>query len=233
MQPSLFELADYQRVMPLLRQVGGFWCREDSADDNLLLSRIADDNWKYVKDLCADETWLDIGAHIGTFGAVIAPQVKHVIALEACPETFEVLKLNTASAWNVECRRQAVVGAEQQTVRFHQSRGRTMGRVVPAGARSYIEVPAVSFNSLLTQEVCVKMDIEGGEKDILDHLTDWSRIKRFLLEFHSKALKDDDHGYCKQVLERFRANFQTVATDFKESNHNWAWYIYGEKEPSV
>jgi len=229
-EQSLFDQADYSRKMPSLTRVCDFWCREESDDFALVPGgRRVNGNWKFIKDLRADETWLDIGAHIGTFGAVIAPQVKHVIALEACPETFEVLKLNTASARNVECRWQAVVGAEQQTVRFHQSRGRTMGHVVPAGARSYIEVPAVSFNSLLTQEVCVKMDIEGGEKDILDHLTDWSRIRRFLLEFHSKALKDDDHEYCKQVLERFRANFRSVATTFDDSKKSWEWHIYGER----
>jgi FkbM family methyltransferase len=227
MEQGLFELADYQRKMPRLYKVNGFWCREGSADDNLLTSRIADDNWKYVTDVHADETWLDIGAHIGTFGAVIAPRVARVLAFEACPETFEVLKLNTATLPNVECLHQAVIGTGQRSVRFHQAKGRTMGRVVEH-SRSYVEVPAVEFASLLHAPVCVKMDIEGGEKDILEHTTDWSNIKRFLLEFHSKALKDDDHAYCKKILERFRQNFVRVETDFKEEHHNWAWYIYGQ-----
>jgi FkbM family methyltransferase len=186
---------------------------------------------RYINAASLDETWLDIGAHIGIFTVPLAAKVKKVIAFEADPENFELLKMNTAHLPNVEVYQQAVIGTNQSTVKFGRTDSRTMGHVARSNRGNFIEVPAINFNSLITQDVCIKMDIEGGERDILDHLTDWSRIQRFVLEFHSNALHDHrtGHAYCKHTLARFRQNFASVETDFKPEKQHWAWNIYGDR----
>ncbi len=233
---SIFDKEDYpeNRPFPKLFSVKSakgidFLCREGTADKGIVTSFMkAYDSFTEV--LSTEEVWLDVGAHIGTFAVTVAPRVKKVFAFEACPETFEVLKRNTAGFANIECIHAAVVGGRQKSVHFAQAPGRTMGHLARTYNSANIEIPAVCFNCLLDQPICVKMDIEGGEKDILEHLTDWEKIKRFDLEFHSNALKDVDHEhvYGKKTIERFRQNFKTVITDFKEKKQ-WEYHIYGEK----
>ena len=227
-QEGFFETEEEKELLRKVKSKDGteFWCR-NSADEGVVTG-FMNDYAKFIKSFGADETWLDIGAHIGTFSVSASPLVRRVIAFEACPENCQILKMNAENCQNVEVRQQAVIGTEQKTVRFAQGGKGTMRHVAKYGTPNTREVSAVSFNSLLTEDVCVKMDIEGGELPIIDNLTDWSRIKRFMLEFHSNALKDRDHTIAKRVLEQFRQNFKTVETDFKETKA-WAYYIYGGK----
>jgi FkbM family methyltransferase len=234
---SIFDEEDYPEHRPLpklfsVKSAKGidFLCREGTADKGIVTSFMkAYDS--FTSALGAEEVWLDVGAHIGTFAVTVAPHVKKVIAFEACPETFEVLKKNTARFSNVECVHAAVIGGTQKSVHFAQSAGRTMGHLAKTSSRANIEIPAVCFSRLLNQPACVKMDIEGGEKNILDNTPNWSNIQRFDLEFHSRALEDDEHNhqYAKKTLKKFYENFQKVTTDFDETKKRWEFHIYGEK----
>src|SRR5208282_3294239 len=97
MQPSFFQdESKHEQLCKVKSKIGvDFWCRENSADAGVVTG-FMNDYEKYIKAFSAAEVWLDIGAHIGTFAATAAPRVRKVIAIEACPETFELLKLNTA-----------------------------------------------------------------------------------------------------------------------------------------
>ena len=223
-----------------------FYCRPNTFDEGIIRGYI-DDYSDVIANIHADETWLDIGAHIGGFTAAIAQRAKRVVAIEADPETTEVLKLNVVQFPNVEVVSAAVVGrkpvplldGEHDTVSFYQSVGgkfgaqNAQGSLLNVRGRKSIEVPYVLFEDLVEKEenVCVKMDIEGGEREILDSMRCWSSIRRFLLEYHRSQLCDMGLDYYRQIIYRFQHNFKldTITTTMNESAEQWSCYIYGAK----
>ena len=74
------------------------WYREDTNDYDTILSILRDDEYKTNEmTYKVGDTFIDIGAHIGTWSALmekLVPQAK-VIAIEPLPENIELIKKNT------------------------------------------------------------------------------------------------------------------------------------------
>lgn len=101
---------------------------------------------------------------------------------------------------------------------------------------SYIEIPTLSWNEFLKKYHIhkidlFKMNIEGAEKQILDSISDFSFIKRFIISCHDFRANcgEGEHFRTKKhvlhILEK--NNYQIKTFDYKIS---WAddW-IYAEK----
>ncbi|MGX9357369.1 FkbM family methyltransferase [Roseobacteraceae bacterium S113] len=129
--------------------------------------------------------FFDLGANLGTFTNVMAPFASRVIAVEPDPWTAERLRENTAHLENVEVI-EAAVGTEDGEITIFRttdfdddpelaSIGTTTlsGKTDTKGGES-MRVRQISFASLLEmaggRAGVVKMDIEGAEVDLLEHL---------------------------------------------------------------
>jgi FkbM family methyltransferase len=135
---------------------------------------------------------LDAGAHVGFFSLysrVLNPKVL-IYALEPLAENLEVLNkhLKDNKVKKVKVVEAALAGATEQRklVVTNRSHNNYLGI---SGER---EVQAYSFHDFCEENQIervslLKMDIEGGEYELIDSLTveDFSRISAVILEYHN------------------------------------------------
>lgn len=120
-------------------------------------------------------TVVDIGAHIGYFTRIfskLAGKRGKVLALEADPFIFALLKKNVHRRSNVAVRQVAVSDTEGTVDFYHSDEksgcGSTVEKLPASFKKTKLAVPADSLDSLLhkqgiTRVDFIKMDIEGGE----------------------------------------------------------------------
>lgn len=138
---------------------------------------------------------LDIGANVGSFALWSSARWpgSHVRSFEPHPGTFEFLKQNTAGRRDITIVNAALFPGGQTKATFHSrfagdgesGLAAYSGDTFAAGTlvETY-EVDVVDPTSLPSADV-VKIDIEGGEGEVLAHL-DLSRTSLVLLEFQNR-----------------------------------------------
>lgn len=130
----------------------------------------------YARLVRCGMTVYDLGAHVGfytlLFSRLVGP-VGVVHAFEPVPRNISYLKrhLRLNGAKNVRVQECAVT-RQTGTVAFDSSSGVSTGRVVPCTAPEMNQVPAVSLDDFIyarghESPDLIKMDIEGGETDVL------------------------------------------------------------------
>ena len=146
---------------------------------------------------------VDLGANVGMFACRIAQHAARVICYEPMPENFARLQENTASYRQVTCVRAAVSGSAG-SMRIYSpidtgcSGGFSQYPVADLHqALAFEDVPATTLAAVfadyaITRCALLKMDVEGGEYDILyatpaDVL---GRIERIAGEYHN--VRPDD-----------------------------------------
>lgn len=157
---------------------------------------------------------LDVGANVGSFAlwATARWPGSIVTSYEPHPGTFAYLKQNTAQRRDIIPVNAALFPGGQMTATF-MSRFAGDGEsglaayagdtfVEGAQAERY-EVSVIDPASLPSPDI-VKIDIEGGEGDVLDHL-DLSRTSLVLLEYQNRKNKI-------QLEARLKADFDLVNT---------------------
>ncbi|MCX7324311.1 MAG: FkbM family methyltransferase [Hyphomicrobiales bacterium] len=157
---------------------------------------------------------LDVGANVGSFAlwATARWPGSVVTSYEPHPGTFAFLKQNTAQRRDIIAVNAALFPGGQMTATFmsrfagdgESGLAAYMGDTFVAGAQpdSY-EVSVVDPASLPSPDI-VKIDIEGGEGDVLDHI-DLSRTSLVLLEYQNRKNK-------AQLEARLRADFELIDT---------------------
>ena len=148
---------------------------------------------------------IDCGGNIGMSAVwfkLAYPKCKLTV-YEADPAIADILKRNIAQAKldQVTVRNTAVWSCET-SLQF-DNRGNDSGRICEAGT---LTVPAVDIVKELPAEVdLLKLDIEGAEYAVLDHLCDTGAIERIqavVAEFHVWCDRIDD-ALC--ILTKLRA----------------------------
>ena len=165
------------------------------AEDNLI-------HHSYEKrfPICEGECWLDVGGYIGTFALRVLQVGGRVLSCEPDPNNLEMYKKNiTENEFSASVLNTAVVAhpvGKEITFYRNEYRGNLAGSSTVnrwKRPRPCIQVPCLSFSEVLSQAlkkfrkpVCVKLDCEGAEIEILERLTDHdaNRIKKLVLEYH-------------------------------------------------
>jgi len=142
------------------------------------------------------DVWLDIGANIGVFPVHHAHQVKEIYSFE--PEgnnlylLYENLQLNHIA--NCTVRAKAVVWDDRLTADFYINLKKNKGAhsMTPTRGRQLVQVPCVNINHLISRlkPNKIKIDIEGGEYELIKAIKDFSGIKEIVFEYHTTVLKD-------------------------------------------
>lgn len=146
------------------------------------------------------ETWLDCGANIGAF-AVWAEKKRSamVFGYEACDENTKI------AAKNIElnqCRSKVLTGfvasknEGMTSVNFNQ---RTPARSSVSARGSQRFVPNISLREEIAKHSPqgLKIDIEGGEFDLLDAGIPLNGIRALAIEYHFRFDKD-----CEKARRR-------------------------------
>ena len=150
---------------------------------------------------------IDIGAHIGLYTITSSKQVGNtgkVVAIEADPDNFELLKRNIAlnNLTNVLPLNYAVFSTKTRIKLYEQSASAKYNSVILARAaktENYVEVNADTLDSILEQNGInqvnwIKIDVEGAEFEVLKGSTKTlsSNDISLLVEIHNI---DDPHHY--------------------------------------
>lgn len=162
---------------------------------------------------------LDVGANVGSFAlwATARWPGSRVTSYEPHPGTFDFLARNTAGRVDITTVNAALFpgGLTSATFMSRFAGDGESGLAAYAGdtfvegaqAESY-EVAVVDPTTLPSADI-VKIDIEGGEGDVLDAL-DLSRTSLVLLEYQNRKNRD-------QLMRRLADGFETI--DLRE--YSW------------
>lgn len=134
-------------------------------------------------DLPSNATVFDVGAHVGSFAVAVYARFPdaRITAFEPHPDNFAFLAKNAPFA---VCVNKAVAG-ESGTVHLGDHKASSSYALGDTG----IPVEAVTLDSYiqpLTKIDLLKVDVEGAEKDIFNHLSPESlaKVDRIMMEVH-------------------------------------------------
>ena len=162
---------------------------------------------------CGDVV-LDVGAHVGYYTVIAARAVGQegrVAAFEPRPMTARFLRRNVElnSLSNVRVY-EAAVGEQAGTAWFEGRTGTGTGHLA---ARGDIEVPVLVLDELvesgeLPPPSLIKIDVEGGELDVLNGAMRTLNAHRpvLLLATHGETL----HRDCLAMLERLQYKWRIL-----------------------
>ena len=181
----------------------GFYIREWSND----LGSMRDINSYKCLDY-KDRTVMDIGGCFGGFCYRAKQWGAHkVISYEADNNNFQLLQHNIKKLNNVYGFNKAVISGNEKVCDFYPARGKSLGvgsRLHRRG-RVRIEVPAANFLEELEifKPDTIKMDIEGGEYDLLFNTPLPKFVKQIVMEIH---LLNEDMKYkqCPELVKIFK-----------------------------
>ena len=180
-----------------------------------------------LQKLQSGDVFLDIGANIGydaLLGAFCVGQSGQVIAIEASPDIFEMLKSNiTRNNCNNITAICAAVSDTTEKIPLYAGPPNNIGMTTTDATRSLryntslkyagdfdaAPVESLVSRSLLKRVKLIKIDIEGGETKILNHFLDsvclYSEDVEILVEL-AQAATDKEWSEFNALLTRFRSN---------------------------
>ena len=151
--------------------------------------------------LRAEDTFIDIGANIGSYSILSAGVVRcHTIAIEPVPSTFQLLRQNVVLNQldeRVELHNVGV-GLEEGTLRFTDSLD-TVNHVATSSEEGGIEVPIRRVDDLIQQiPMLMKVDVEGFESRVLagsQTVLKNPKLKAIIIELNGSGQR---YGYTDQ-----------------------------------
>lgn len=184
-----------ERRIPIDCNGRRFWVAIGVCNDiEVLCSLLLDD--PYRMDLAREpEVIVDLGSHIGASLLLFHTRypAARLLGVEADPDTFARLRRNTEPIAAIRVRNVAVAG-QNGSLPFFPSRNPWGSSLIQTETdQQPIEVPAVTLESLLdeasvTRVGLLKMNIEGGEFDVLRVFHDWERVDAILVEWHGDLI---------------------------------------------
>lgn len=199
-----------------------FKYRHDTTDWGIIKEACGGLNTRFF-DVKPNELWLDIGAHIGAFTCYAASKGAEVISFEPIPDNFTLLKENvTLNHFEnlVQLHKKAVGIEDTLIVLFIDRNNFGNCSVYPRGLQETIMVPTIPASVLNfhnpTWDICLKIDTEGCEYDILSEL-DLTKVKKLILENH----------YWLQPKEHTLGIIDLVHTYFNNVEEYGGYMLYG------
>ncbi|NJM34280.1 MAG: FkbM family methyltransferase [Rhodomicrobium sp.] len=181
-----------------------YWRRQSSRR-----SRVAAAEQAFKDDLTRlspDDICIDCGANVGKYTKVLAQTGAKIHAFEPDPEAFRALSADLGNSPNVTLWNAAIGTCEAllplyRSTRFvaasvtHTASSSLLNESYRVAKSSDIRVRQIDFgdflDSLPKPPVLVKIDIEGGEVEVLEMLFETGRvgkIKAIYVETHEKQL---------------------------------------------
>lgn len=216
--------------------------RPGTTDENVIREVIEKSAYRRPSvgfDVLPGETWLDLGANIGTFAIHCRIKGAGAICYEPNKECFELLKKNApdCSLYN-----SAVTSNKTDRIdlwKSNRKNDRYRGTVLEGvrGFKPNGTVSNVYAGDLRCKVDGIKMDIEGSEFGIIDN---WllPRCDKFCFEYHTS--RDRSMKRLKSRLNKLRKHFEVVSYNpeldkliemggFRKSYYDRVIYCIGAK----
>jgi FkbM family methyltransferase len=228
------EAQNLRNRMPEIREADGLqWSvNPDNSDDHIGPDPHEANLEPVFRELLGENhTFLDVGAHVGRWSLRLAGQAKHVIAIEASPETYKVLLANISlnGIGNITAINVAAWDSRGRLTLYDPGRRHhsASARVLPDNGRDRSVKCAPLDDVLEGQQVdFIKLDVEGADLHALRGLQrTLSRCKPvMLIEDHSTL------GYYEQadlhtLLDELGYRNRRIAASYLESEYivaEWA-----------
>lgn len=178
--------------------------------DRGIINAVAIQDEYHIKELGRLGTVIDLGGNIASFAITAAAYADRVIMVEPIKENLELANRAIAQS-GLEDKIIVVpsaIGEQEGTVRIYLSHNNTGGHSSVYPSERFEDCPVVTLPSLFgahSIERCdlLKIDIEGGEYDVIYSLPDplWNKIRRIHLEWHDLDTAKKNHQELIAFLE--------------------------------
>jgi FkbM family methyltransferase len=207
--------------------------RKNTADEKVINHSFSNDIFlkelDFYKPSCGD-TIVEIGAHIGTFSVLAADKIKpgRFFAIEACKDTFNLLKINSCLNWldNIKVFNCAI-SEESKKTRLYYDIGNWGNSIVCEMSNEYEEIDSITLNHLFDAEKIdkcnlLKMNCEGAEFPILfaTEKRIFDKIDNLLILYHRHLWKKQSPEELNDFI--IRMGFKTYQRNFDGTN---GWII--------
>lgn len=187
--------------------------RTQKADLKVALSSLIEKEYDHIH--VVDPAFIvDAGANIGTSAVFFAKKYPNaqIVAVEPEAGNFDLLLKNTADYQNVDAVKAAVWGVSDRRSIQNRNTGHwgytvsdSQDVTVPVGQ----EIDCITMRSLMDSYGAktidlLKMDIEGGEKHVLENSSDWiDSVRVMTVELHDRICMGCDRAFYL-ATERFK-----------------------------
>lgn len=211
-----------------------FLIREGSLDDYVIRENYGS---QYDRlELNITDVVLDIGANIGAFLVYRHEEAGWIHSYEPEPENFELLnrhrKMN--HALNSTTYQLAVTGTEMGHITLYLNGGKNLGNhsLLNKRGRETVQVPSETLDQIIseTRATKAKIDVEGGEYDMLMSSELVSSLDAIIVEYHFAMLNDKDMSLYVEFVNKLRNDFNTVDARSPESlNKPWTTVVFARQ----
>jgi len=167
----------------------------------------------------------DIGGNIGAFAKWASPKCREVVSYEPCPDNFEVHKKNVQECSNVVSYNKAIISTNESRVSFYLNTGKNKGMHSSVKKRGHkeITVDAANFYSelMIHSPNKIKIDIEGGEYDLLLNKDLPPFVDTLAIEFHLNR-KEWRQDKAIKLMAQLKQQFKRTIVVPKITEANWA-----------
>lgn len=189
-----------------------FSCRAGTSDEKAVNEVVGRKTYIKKNFTIEDgEHWMDFGGNIGAFTILAISMGAKVDVFECDPMSCKIieqnLKLNRMNA-NIH---QKALALKKGFADLSLSKTGQFWRnsVVKNWGGGFIRVETVDFRDFINPGVCVKMDIEGAEMDILEA---WpGKTKKLVFEWSFDI--DNDIDRYRLAVGKMRSMYETVKAD--------------------
>lgn len=165
-----------------------FHTREGASDEKTI-QEVVEKNAYQKKwfQIQPGENWIDLGGNIGAFTVLAASRGAQVTTYEPDPFNVMMIKKNLElNGLQAEVIQKAVVSNDQTHAMLNLwPKGQSWRNSIVRNKRGTtpMQVECVNLFSLLCKDVCIKMDIEGSEIDILSKWPESSPCQKLVFEW--------------------------------------------------
>lgn len=218
-------------IIPTLR--GPVCCQDGRLDEYSVNENLI--NISPYEQRCRIEesdVWLDVGGHVGSFTLSIADRVLGVVTYEPDQRNFHVLSYNVA-LWgltNVRLVNKAIAAEDAIREFYVREDGDTSHYSLRStDCRVMTRVDADGIQRVLNEvrPTRVKIDVEGGEQEILDAVENWYDVQQVVVEWHFYLESDrDELGYA---IDRLKLQGFDVTCDEVVPNMSRCFFVAEKK----
>lgn len=181
------------------------YVRTNTPDLDVAISSLFKKEYDHIR-LEDPKIIIDAGANIGTSAIFFAEKYPNaqIIAVEPEDANFDLLLKNTSRFENILAIKAAIWGvADKRTIqnRFTGQWGYTVADTSNKTESTGQEIHCITIKSLLENHGLgridlLKMDIEGGEKSVLENSSDWiDSVGILTVELHDKICMGCDRAF--------------------------------------
>ena len=201
--------------------------------DPFVLRECASGEYRKLK-ITEDDVIVDLGLNIGMFTSYALKRgAKAVYSYEAEQQNYELAKMNVElnGVSNAAfLNNLAVIGNDDMERHFSINVKKNKGAhsLISKRGRDTTTVKCININKIINEvnPTIVKMDIEGGEYEVLKALENYDNIQQLIFEFHHAHLDDiPHHTKYNEILDLMRIHFPNVEAR-EETKGAWVNIVY-------